>query len=140
MSKLVSVEDTLAVQDLLARYCWYVDEGMSEEWAALYTADGIFEGTRPEPVIGTAALKKVPAEIQARAKGGIRHQYGNLYLEYGDAANTLTARFYNQISMWKDGDASLVMMAICTATLVRADAGAPWRIKRNTIRALRASV
>jgi hypothetical protein len=132
MSDQVSVEDTLAVQDLLGRYCWYVDENRGEDWAALYTEDGVFEGTRPEPVIGTAALAQVPAGIHKHFEGRMRHQWGNLYLEQGDDGNTLVARFYNQISVWRDGG-SLLMLAVSTARLVRADASAPWRIARNTI-------
>jgi hypothetical protein len=132
MTQPVSIEDTLAIQDLLGRYCWYVDEGMADEWAGLYTEDGIFEGTRPQPVCGRAALAEVPRQVKAHGQGKIRHQYGNLYIEPGADENTLVARFYNQLSSW-DGGGKLTMLAISTATLVRAAKGQPWRIKRNTI-------
>jgi hypothetical protein len=128
----VPVEDVLAVQDLLGRYCWYVDENRGADWAALYTEDGVFEGTRPEPVTGRAALAQVPAGLHAHFEGRMRHQWGNLYLERGDDDNHLIARFYNQISVWRDGG-SLMMLAVSTASLVRSDAAAPWRIKRNSI-------
>jgi hypothetical protein len=131
VSDQVPVEDVLAVQDLLGRYCWYVDENRGEDWAALYTEDGVFEGTRPEPVIGRAALAQVPAGIHQHFEGRMRHQWSNLYLERGDGDH-LIARFYNQISVWRQGG-SLMMLALSTARLVRADASAPWRIERNTI-------
>jgi hypothetical protein len=131
VSDQIPVEDVLAVQDLLGRYCWYVDENQGEEWAALYTEDGVFEGTRPEPVIGRAALAQVPPGLHKHFEGRMRHQWGNLYLERGDD-DSLIARFYNQISVWRDGG-SLLMLAVSTARLVRAGADAPWRIERNTI-------
>src|SRR6516165_1480051 len=96
----IAIDDVLAVQDLLGRYCWYLDEGRGEQWAGLYTDDGIFEGTRPTPVVGRAALSKVPPELKERGQGRMRHQYGNLYLERGANESTLVARFYNQLTAW----------------------------------------
>jgi hypothetical protein len=133
--KPVPVEDFLAVQELVARYCWYVDENRGADWAALYTDDGIFEGTRPEPVIGRAALEKVPGELNGYFNGRLRHQASNLYVEHGTEPGTLVARFYNQIAKWDQGLKPL-MLGVSTATLVRDQPGGPWLIKRNTIRAL----
>jgi hypothetical protein len=132
MSQPVEMGDVLAVQDLLGRYCWYIDEGEGPAWADLYTEDGIFEGTRPEPVCGRAALTQVPIELRQRTQGKMRHQYANLYIERGADENSLIARFYNQLNNWADGGKPF-MLALSTATLVRAAPGAPWRIQRNTI-------
>jgi ketosteroid isomerase-like protein len=131
VSDQIPVEDVLAVQDLLGRYCWYVDENRGEDWASLYTEDGVFEGTWPDPVCGRAALAGVPAGIHQQFGGRMRHQWGNLQLDRG-GDHSLVERFYNQISIWRDGG-SLVMMALSTARLVRTEADAPWRIQRNTI-------
>jgi bifunctional aromatase (cyclase/dehydratase) len=132
MTTPVAMEDVLAVQDLLGRYCWHLDEGRGEAWAELYTEDGVFEGTRPEPVCGRAALSRVAPELHARTHGKMRHQYGNLWIERGADENTLVARFYNQLSNWTDGG-KLFMLALSTATLVRAAPEEPWRIQRNSI-------
>ena len=132
MPKPVSIEDNLAIQDLLGRYCWYVDENKADEWAALYTEDGIFEGAGPQAAQGTEALKHIPAGVWAGGQGKMRHQYGNLYIDQGDDANTLVARFYNQIITWGAGG-KLNALAVCTATLVRTGAGAPWKIKKNSL-------
>ena len=132
MSKPVSIEDTLAVQDLLGRYCWYVDENRAEEWADLYTEDGEFAGTSPEPLRGRDALMNVPRGLWASGQGKMRHQYGNLYIEHGEDDNRLVARFYNQISTWGEG-ARLTALALSTAQLVRTGPGAPWKIRRNEV-------
>jgi hypothetical protein len=137
MSDRVPLDDVLAVQDLLGRYCWFLDEGRGEDWAALYTEDGVFEGTRPQPVIGRTALATVPPELRERGQGKLRHQYGNLYLERGADDNTLVARFYNQLSHWSGSGGQLFMLAVSTAILVRAGPDAAWRIRRNTIVPLR---
>lgn len=133
----VPIEDVIAVQDLLGRYCWYVDENMGEEWASLYTPDGVFEGTRPDPVIGRESLAQVPGQLAAHFNGRMRHQVGNLFLDAGALPHEMTARFYNQISTWGMDGNNLLMLAISTARLVRENAAAPWRISRNTIRVLK---
>ncbi|WP_436790841.1 nuclear transport factor 2 family protein [Yinghuangia sp. YIM S10712] len=137
MSEPVPTADILAVHDLVARYCWYVDENRGEDWAALYTEDGIFEGSRPEPVCGRAALAEVPGGIHALYNGKMRHHYGNLYVDSGTDANSLTARFYNQVSVWENGGGALHVLSVNTASLVRADTGAPWRIQRNSVVVMR---
>jgi len=137
MTLAVSTEDFLAVQDMLGRYAWYVDGNRGDDWASLYTADGVFEGTRPEPVIGREALALVPGQIWAHGKGKMRHQFGNLYVEPGADENRLVARFYNQVSLWGDGGGKLLMMALSTASLVRSAPGSAWKIERNSIEVLK---
>lgn len=136
MPLTVPVEDQLEVQDILGRYCWYMDENRGPEWAALFTEDGVFEGTRPEPVVGREALTAAPDQTWSRFQGGLRHLYSNLYLERGTNENELIARYYNQVTLWDDG-AKPIMLALSTVTLVRADADAPWLIKRNSIKVLK---
>jgi hypothetical protein len=131
----VSVEEFLTIQELVARYCWYVDENQGEDWASLYTTDGIFEGTRPEPVVGREALAQVPGQLHGYFKGRSRHQVSNLYVERGEEPDTLTARFYNQVAQW-DGGLKPLMLCVSTVTFVHEEPGGPWLIKRNSIRAL----
>lgn len=127
-----SLSNLLVVQELLARYCWYVDEGRGAEWAALYTDDGVFEGTRPEPVCGRAALAEVPVQLQEQFGGRLRHQFSNLYLEPSEDQNALIAKYYNQIGTW-DGGPKLLMLAVTTASLIREGADSPWLIERVTV-------
>lgn len=42
-SRVVSIEDRLAVQDLMARYAHYVDNGLGEAWASTFTPDGVLD-------------------------------------------------------------------------------------------------
>jgi uncharacterized protein (TIGR02246 family) len=38
-----TLEEKEAIRDLMSEYCFYVDNGEFEKFAALFTADGIFE-------------------------------------------------------------------------------------------------
>jgi hypothetical protein len=137
MTLRVSIDDFLEVQDMLGRYCWSIDGNQGEEWASLYTDDGIFEGTRPAPVIGRAALAEVPGQLHSHFQGRMRHQFGNLVVDRCEDSNQLVARFYNQVSLWGGDGSKLMMMALSTAKLVRKGPGAPWKIERNTIEVLK---
>jgi hypothetical protein len=44
-SDVDEVRDTLAIQKLLARYCYYVDTFQAEPWVQLWTEDGEFDET-----------------------------------------------------------------------------------------------
>ena len=48
---------------------------MGEQWASLYTPDGIFEATRPETVIGHEDLAKVPGQLAAHFQGRMRRSF-----------------------------------------------------------------
>jgi hypothetical protein len=126
MAGMVRSEDLLAISDLIARYCWHVDQGNADEWVTLWTSDGTFIGAGPEPVVGRDALKGVVEHV-VRSK--MRHQYGNLHCDYLDDEDTVRARYYNQISQWQDGG-SLMCIALTELILVRTPDG--WRIKLNT--------
>jgi hypothetical protein len=126
----VSTDDWVAISDFFGRYCWFVDENKADEWAALWTEDGTFTGTSPNPIVGREALKSIPTSSWAQGAGAMRHAFANLYLDYGDTKDTVIAHLYNQVSHWQDGG-KLFVMAICTATLVRNGDG--WLIKRNDV-------
>lgn len=131
----VTTEDYAAISDHMGRYCWCVDGGLSEEWVALWTEDGVFTGIAPDPVVGREALKAVPRSSFDGSDGGkLRHLIGNLHCDYADGNDVVRARFYNFVSTWVSGGAFAVM-AICEAVLVRDRAG--WLIKRNDARLLR---
>jgi hypothetical protein len=48
--KRPSVEDTLLIHDLVARYSWALDTGDTDSYVRLYAPDGVVLETRPEGV------------------------------------------------------------------------------------------
>ena len=127
----VSTEDYCAISDFIGRYCWLVDDGDEEGWAALWTEDGVFSGVLPQDAVGHEALKMVPRGVKATSHPRMRHLPGALNCDYADASReTVIARYYNLVTNWPAGG-QFVCMAVCTATLVRHGQG--WRMKRNDI-------
>ena len=125
----ISTDDYVAISDHLGRYCWLVDSGDEEGWAALWTEDGAFTGVTPEPVIGREALKTIPRFEKQAANGRMRHLIGSLHCDYiGGDRNTVRARYYNLVTNWVQGGA-FTCMAVCDAVIVRSGEG--WLVKRN---------
>jgi 3-phenylpropionate/cinnamic acid dioxygenase small subunit len=128
MGKKVSLEDRAEVMDVLARYCWHVDEGDADEWADLWTEDGVFAGVTPQPIRGREALKAVPGWSLS---GGCRHKLVNAVLDYGENTDEMIVRCYNFVTGWL-GDAKFNSLAVARYHLVRR--GDTWKIKSNQVR------
>lgn len=125
MTQTLSADDFAAISDHIARYCWHVDRGDSDAWVALWTPDAVFVGAGPEPLVGRAALRAIPARVVAAQ---MRHLFGNLSGCYLDNKDLVRIRYYNFITTWKDGGALMSMVA-SELTMVRDGAG--WLIGRN---------
>lgn len=126
----VSTDDYVSVSDFLGRYCWAVDAGDEEGWAALWASDGVFTGVSAEPHVGHEALKSVPRGVRENQKCRVRHTVGSLWCEYeGAGRDTVLARYYNSITYWPGGGGQLMCHADSTMRLRRH--GATWLIERN---------
>jgi len=94
-------DDRTAIQDLLARYCWHFDEGESDAWADLWTADGVFTGI-PDPARGREALRQLSAGFHAMFAGRMRHQIFNVAADPGPDADQAEVRAYSLLCDWRD--------------------------------------
>ncbi len=125
----VSTDDYVSVSDFLGRYCWRVDEGDEEGWAALWTEDGVFAGVMPEPVVGREALKMIPRGAYASSGGKLRHHVGSLNCDYADGnKDVVIGRYYNLVTNWMQGGA-FTCFASSTVRLLRN--GDSWLIERS---------
>lgn len=130
----VSTDDYVAIADHMARYCWAVDEGDEEGWAALWTEDGEFTGVTPQPVKGREALKGVVKMSQSLGPGMMRHSVTNMMCDYIDGdRDRVQANYYNLVSHWNAG-AKMALLALSKVQLVRRGDG--WLIARNDSKAL----
>ena len=125
MTEKISTDDFVAISDHIGRYCWLVDRGDADAWAALWTQDCVFVGAGPEPLVGHDALRGV---VNTVVSTGMRHLFGNLSCDYLDDKDTVKARYYNFITTWKGGGA-FFSMVLSELTLVRDGQG--WLISRN---------
>ena len=125
----VSTDDYVSISDFLGRYCWRVDAGDEEGWAALWAEDGVFAGVMPEPVVGREALKAIPRNAFASSKGTLRHHVGSLNCDYeGAGKDVAIARYYNLVTNWLQGGA-FTCLAASTVRLLRN--GDSWLIARS---------
>jgi ketosteroid isomerase-like protein len=128
MGQRVSTDDYNAIADHFGRYCFHIDSGEAEEWAALYTEDGVFEGSAtPQPLKGRAELKAFAEATFNNSKGRMRHMVGNLNCVYGASRDEVTAKLYNYVTTWTPEGRPV--LAVCEVNLVRVADG--WRLKRN---------
>jgi len=61
-----AVEDKDAIRELMAEYCFRLDDGRYDEMAALFTEDGTWE-TAFGPATGRAAIAALARDLRARA-------------------------------------------------------------------------
>jgi 3-phenylpropionate/cinnamic acid dioxygenase small subunit len=63
---VTTVEDKDAIRELMAEYCFRLDDGRYDDMAALFTEDGSWD-TAFGKATGRAAIAKLAADIRARA-------------------------------------------------------------------------
>ncbi len=131
MSGRISVEDHIAIQNLIGEYQWLVDGGDSEGWAQLWTVDGAFIGGATESFIGHAALKQVPTWVKSSWNGQLRHTTGSLFIRYGASVDEAVAKYYNLVTTWHEEPPALFVCALSEMTLVRISG--EWKIKSNVV-------
>jgi len=122
---MISTDERSAINDLLARYCWHMDEGEGDAWAALWTDDGRFTGI-PTPVDGREALRQMPPGFRDMADGKMRHSITNIVIDPGEDADTVSVKGYSMVSDWREGG-KFIAFAKAHFTLVRQ--GGRWKIK-----------
>ena len=74
----VAVADRCDIDELLVRYCHCVDHGDADGWAALFTADGVFEVSGVMRLAGTERLRGMPGVVAEQGGGKWRHQITNI--------------------------------------------------------------
>jgi uncharacterized protein (TIGR02246 family) len=63
---MTEIEDKDAIRELMAEYCFRLDEGRYDDMAALFTEDGTWD-TAFGKTSGRAAIAKLAADIRAQA-------------------------------------------------------------------------
>jgi len=64
------LEEKEAIRDLLSTYCFHVDDGEFDKFAALFTADGTFEPGPQGKYQGREAIRNFIASVVPRAGEG----------------------------------------------------------------------
>jgi len=120
--------DFVAIENLLGKYQWLVDEADCDGWAALFMEDGVFDSAFTGQYRGHARLREVPAATRDMFQNKMRHQMGSLQMEYGADSDEVFVRYYNLVTTWmRDEGAKFFCMALYSTHLVRT--GGEWKIK-----------
>lgn len=85
---------------LYARYAHYYDSGRAEEFAALFTVDGVFLVRGREPVIGRAAIADT-ARRGLSEQPGVRHRISTILVDPvpGDATAATGAAYVEAVTL-----------------------------------------
>jgi ketosteroid isomerase-like protein len=120
----IDVQERHRIEDLLARWCWLMDGGNGDDWAALWTDDGVFTGI-PEAARGPEQLAKLPVEFHKMGGGKFRHTMSNVALEQGDSPDEVVASVYSTLTNWNEGGA---MIGFAKVRFTFAKVGGVWKI------------
>ncbi|MCK9519097.1 MAG: nuclear transport factor 2 family protein [Dehalococcoidia bacterium] len=124
----LSVEDQLAIQQLYARYNHAIDFGRADEWAACFTADGVFSSGASGEFTGTEALSAFAKGFAERIKA--RHWINNLVLEASDEGAQGSC-YLQLLRLGGDTPASILTTGVYEDTLVCTPEG--WKFVRRTV-------
>ena len=137
--KRPSVEDTLLIHDLYARYSWALDTGDTDAYVQLYAPDALVLETRPEGVRearGHGAIRELVMRFHDDpAFPGRQHRTSQLVILPDPEGRTdrWLVRAYVLTTETKDGHAPTLFWCGCTADVV-VKAGEDWLIERREIK------
>lgn len=125
----LSTEDTLAIQQLYARYNHAIDLGDASGWAGCFTADGTFTSASGN-FAGHGQLAAFAEGFSRRIRA--RHWTNNLVLE--PAEDGAAGKCYLMLLRLGDADTStsILTTAIYEDALVRQDDG--WKFKSRNVK------
>ena len=136
--KRPSVEDTLLIHDLFARYSWALDTGDTDAYVQLYAPDAVVLETRPEGVRearGHAAIRELVLRFHTDpAFPGRQHRTSQLVIlpDPESRADHWLVRSYVLTTDTKDGASTLYWCGRALDVVVKV--GGDWLIERREIK------
>jgi len=129
---MITIEDKIAIQELIARFAHYSDYGDWERLAKLYTADVVteMEGI-PLTYNGIADQIAHAKESDRQAAGKNRHYNFNMYIEEENGAVVANYFFLNVNAGAKPMAAQMVTSGRMRDTVVKMADG--WKIARRFV-------
>jgi len=137
--KRPSVEDTLLIHDLYARYSWALDTGDTDAYVQLYAPDALVLETRPEGVreaIGRDAVRELVLRFHSDpAFPGRQHRTSQLVIlpDPEGRADHWLVRAYVLTTETKDGHSPTLFWCGHTSDVV-VKVGSEWLIKHREIK------
>ncbi len=120
----ISLDNRLAIHELIARYSFCVDNYRGEDWADLFLADGKLLGPGIE-LVGMAGFTGQSDKLLA-GPTEYRHVITNVFVEDGASDSHAVAHAYGTVADWAVQPAALAIFVEYRYTLVNTDQG--WKI------------
>ena len=134
-----SPEQHAEILHLYAQYAHYWDTGSADEWADLFTPDGVWERVAPSDSVeefsegvyveGAEALAQFNRTLFEIEQGKVRH-WSNSHLIEGDDERA-TATVYAMIVDVRSSQPAIAVTGIFTDELINTPDG--WRFKRRSV-------
>lgn len=114
------------VQELLSRYCHYLDQNRGDCWAQLFTHDGIYENSDGIVLRGRAELQSFPSIAGRDGDGMLRHIVSSIIVDRMDTSRDLLVTAYGLVADLR-GDGGFTKFYDYKVRINRTPA---WRIAR----------
>ena len=121
---MISLENHMAIHELIAEYSHCVDNYRGEDWADLFLADGKLVGT-DNPFLGRKALIDQAATLKA-GPTEYRHIITNVFRQPGATDEQATASAYGSVVDWATRPPPISIFVEYTFNLV--NLGGKWQI------------
>ena len=101
----VDVQTRLDICEVLSRYCHFADHNAGDDWAALFTPNGIFEVPGSIRLEGREKLSVMPGIVHDHGKGLWRHQISNILIDHALSRKEMRVKAYGMVTDWGNGGA-----------------------------------
>lgn len=86
------------VQEMLSRYCQYLDHDRGECWSQLFTAEGVYQDSDGLVLRGRHQLTSLPSIIHRDGGGLIRHIITSIIVDRCEASRDLVISAYGPVA------------------------------------------
>ena len=128
----ISLENRLAIYELLAEYSHHVDNYRGEEWAALFVEGARLECAPLEDVVAPEGIIK-QARFLKKSRWEYRHSMTNVYLEPDSDDERATVNAYGLVTDWATKPAQAALFVEYRFDLVKQDGR--WKIAHERVHA-----
>lgn len=101
----VDLQTRLDVQELLSRWCHYLDHGQSQEWSRLFTLDSRVDAGPLGTFTGRDEIAQLPQRVADKGQGLWRHHLSNMMFERTGNLRELKVSAYCLTTDWSAGGA-----------------------------------
>jgi 3-phenylpropionate/cinnamic acid dioxygenase small subunit len=132
MGAKVSLEDRAAIEDLMARYCWTLDTGDFDGYAACFAEDGWLSHWPQGKCVGREGLRRATDSLWYDKPNhylGRQHRFSAVLMTPEGAGDVRIKAFWSILQHDVETFENRVFGMGTWDTLVRKDASGEWRLQ-----------